>query len=260
MSSSPQSRLELRCCLSVGMLVSRNEPRPIIGSTACRVARGLLGWSRCTGRASVGATRRLRAHASLVPTWTLLSPFGVPTREGGRIRRLSQCLPACTQNEGMPQRLRTSYHGPRTHSGRHGGSLGETEDSLRQTIARRAIVDAEVTRAVPVIWLSRHSSRSSCSAAREQESNCECGNPLHSRSLDFFRPRLEKFIRVMRIMTLFQVSPERIRLLAGAHPEFLNEVHGTLVKRHGSVESYLREACGIEQDTLQRLKDRLLSD
>ncbi|MDC0711203.1 tyrosine-protein phosphatase [Stigmatella sp. ncwal1] len=79
------------------------------------------------------------------------------------------------------------------------------------------------------------------------------------RTNDFFGPRLEKFIQVMRIMTLFQVSPERMRLIAGAHPEFLNEVLSTLMARYGSVESYLREACGIDQDTLQRLKERLLS-
>lgn len=79
------------------------------------------------------------------------------------------------------------------------------------------------------------------------------------RTNDYFGPRLEKFIKVMRAVTLSQVSPERIRSILMAHPEFLNEVHGTIVKRYGAVETYLREACGIDQDTLQKLKDRLLA-
>ena len=79
------------------------------------------------------------------------------------------------------------------------------------------------------------------------------------RTNDYFGPRLEKFIKVVRVVTLSQASPERMRLILMAHPEFLNEVHNTIVKRYGAVETYLREACGIDQDTLQKLKDRLLA-
>ncbi|SET28811.1 tyrosine-protein phosphatase [Stigmatella erecta] len=79
------------------------------------------------------------------------------------------------------------------------------------------------------------------------------------RTNDFFAPQLEKFLKVMRVLTLSQVSPERMRLILMAHPDFLDEVYGTLMKRYGSVETYLREACGIEQDTLRKLKDRLLA-
>jgi protein-tyrosine phosphatase len=79
------------------------------------------------------------------------------------------------------------------------------------------------------------------------------------RTNDYFGPRLEKFIKVVRVVTLSQASPERMRSILMAHPEFLNEVHNTIVKRYGAVETYLREACGIDQDTLQKLKDRLLA-
>lgn len=75
---------------------------------------------------------------------------------------------------------------------------------------------------------------------------------------DHFRPRLENFIKWMRLMTLCQVSPERIRLVAMAHPEFLDEVHTLIVKNYGSVEAYLCEACKLEHDTLRNLKNRLL--
>ncbi|MBL8294893.1 MAG: tyrosine-protein phosphatase [Bryobacterales bacterium] len=76
---------------------------------------------------------------------------------------------------------------------------------------------------------------------------------------DHFRPRLERFIQWMRILTLWQVSPERIRLVAMAHREFLDEVHTLIVRDYGSVEMYLSEACQIEHDTLRNLKNRLFS-
>lgn len=79
------------------------------------------------------------------------------------------------------------------------------------------------------------------------------------RTNDYFEPRLERFVKVMRVVTLSQVSPERMRLVMQAHPEFLNEVHETIVKRYGTVETYLRQACGIDQATLQNLKDQLLT-
>jgi protein-tyrosine phosphatase len=76
---------------------------------------------------------------------------------------------------------------------------------------------------------------------------------------DHFAPQLAKVIRAVRIATLFRVSPERLRLLLMAHPESLDDVHRNLVEKHGSIESYLREACGIDQATLERLKQRLLA-
>ena len=53
-------------------------------------------------------------------------------------------------------------------------------------------------------------------------------------------------------------SPERTRLILMACPEFLTEVHDTIMKRYAAVEIYLREVCGIDQDALHKPKDRLL--
>lgn len=78
------------------------------------------------------------------------------------------------------------------------------------------------------------------------------------RTNDYFGPRLEKLIKVMRILTLSQVASERMRLILMASPEFLTEVHDTVVKRYGAVETYLCEACEIDRVTLRRLKDRLV--
>ncbi len=75
---------------------------------------------------------------------------------------------------------------------------------------------------------------------------------------DYSGPRPEKFVRVMRDVALSRVSPERTRLILMACPEFLSEVHDTIMKRYAAVEIYLREVCGIDQDALHKPKDRLL--
>jgi protein-tyrosine phosphatase len=79
------------------------------------------------------------------------------------------------------------------------------------------------------------------------------------RTNDYLEPRLKAFIKAMRFLTLFQVSPERMQLVLKAHPEFLAEVHDNIVTRYGSVENYLCDACAIEPDALERLKRRLLA-
>jgi len=76
---------------------------------------------------------------------------------------------------------------------------------------------------------------------------------------DYYESRFDRFIRVLRIMTLFQVPAERIRLILTTHPESLDEVHGRIVEEYGSVAEYLAEACGIERDILSRLKGQLLT-
>lgn len=79
------------------------------------------------------------------------------------------------------------------------------------------------------------------------------------RTNEYFAPRMERFIRAVRVATLFRISEERMRLVMMAHPEFLAEVHDKIVGAHGSVGGYLRDACAIDQTTLQRLEDRLLT-
>ncbi|MBC3916530.1 tyrosine-protein phosphatase [Undibacterium sp. CY18W] len=79
------------------------------------------------------------------------------------------------------------------------------------------------------------------------------------RTNDYFTLRLAGFIRMVRTLTLGQVSAERLKQILMAHPESLDTVYQEILKRHGSVECYLREACGIGNETLQQLKQRLLA-
>jgi protein-tyrosine phosphatase len=77
---------------------------------------------------------------------------------------------------------------------------------------------------------------------------------------DFFGARLEKFVQAVRLMTMFQVSAERIRLIVMTQPDFLQEVHDAIISNYGSVERYFTEACEIDPSILQNLKKQLLSE
>jgi protein-tyrosine phosphatase len=72
-----------------------------------------------------------------------------------------------------------------------------------------------------------------------------------------FRPRVDRFIRVMRRLTLFQVSEARMRLVIMANIEFLDQVYYGILERYGSLETYLTAGCGMDEATLDRLRNHL---
>ena len=74
----------------------------------------------------------------------------------------------------------------------------------------------------------------------------------------FYESRLQKFIKIMRWLTFFQVLPERMKLILMAQREVLDEVYDNIIQKHGSIESYLCDACKIDHSVLQRLKNLLL--
>jgi protein-tyrosine phosphatase len=71
--------------------------------------------------------------------------------------------------------------------------------------------------------------------------------------------RVDKVIQVLRVFTLFQASPERIRLLSGVRGEDLDRVHRQILTGYGSIDGYLGDACGIDAATLSLLRHRLLN-
>ena len=79
------------------------------------------------------------------------------------------------------------------------------------------------------------------------------------RTNDAFAARLPRFIRLMRFLTFFQASPERLRLVLMADPEPLIQMHDAIKARHGSVERSLTDACAVAPDALESLKRRLLA-
>lgn len=75
---------------------------------------------------------------------------------------------------------------------------------------------------------------------------------------DLYKSRLEKLSKVMSWLTLFQVKPERIKLILMANKECLDEVFSDMLQKYGSIDRYLIRACGIDQSTLRKLRELIL--
>lgn len=74
----------------------------------------------------------------------------------------------------------------------------------------------------------------------------------------FYETRMEKLIKVMKWLTLFQVPPGRMKLILTAQRKDLDEVHDSIIRKYGSIETYLCEICEIEQNIILKLKNLLL--
>ncbi|MBX7196271.1 MAG: tyrosine-protein phosphatase [Sandaracinaceae bacterium] len=70
--------------------------------------------------------------------------------------------------------------------------------------------------------------------------------------------RLERLARVLRAATLRTVSDARMHTVLRTQPEILGTVLGELVARHGSIEGYVRQACGVGEEDLRALGRWLL--
>jgi len=61
-------------------------------------------------------------------------------------------------------------------------------------------------------------------------------------------------------MTLFQLKTEHIRPIFEARREYLDDTLDAVFEKYGSIDKYLRRACGISQETISRLHHVLLSE
>ncbi len=73
-----------------------------------------------------------------------------------------------------------------------------------------------------------------------------------------FGARLARLTVVLRALTLLQVPRGRIRTVLTTQPDVLAEILDELRARHGSIEGYLRERCGLEAATVATLRASLL--
>ncbi|HEX2953222.1 MAG TPA: tyrosine-protein phosphatase [Bacillota bacterium] len=67
--------------------------------------------------------------------------------------------------------------------------------------------------------------------------------------------KMKKAAKLIRWVSLFQITPDRLRPMLEVRAEYLNEILDEVFKRYGNVETYLREVCGVEQTSLDRLKE-----
>ncbi|MEJ8545995.1 tyrosine-protein phosphatase [Brevibacillus borstelensis] len=77
-------------------------------------------------------------------------------------------------------------------------------------------------------------------------------------SNDLIAPRMKKIQTFIRWMSLFQVSPDRLKPMLEVRREYLEEVCLGILDRYGDMKTYLCQACSIEPDRLVKLKQLLL--
>ncbi|MBB4824564.1 protein-tyrosine phosphatase [Sporosarcina luteola] len=74
----------------------------------------------------------------------------------------------------------------------------------------------------------------------------------------FYAQRLEKMSRLMRWLSLFRVTPERVKYIMEAKPEYLHEIYTEIMTEYGSIGEYVSGACQIDKHVVERLKEQLL--
>ncbi len=74
----------------------------------------------------------------------------------------------------------------------------------------------------------------------------------------FIGPRINRIIFMIRILSFFRASIEQIRPMLEVRPVYLNSVLDEILRRYGTVENYLIECCGVEPDTIEKLRSRIL--
>ena len=79
------------------------------------------------------------------------------------------------------------------------------------------------------------------------------------RTNDGFRPRMERIITAVRLLTLFRVPRQRMRFVLTTHPEYLHEVYDLIINQHQGIDNYLKTSCGVDLDIQNRLKERFLT-
>ncbi len=68
----------------------------------------------------------------------------------------------------------------------------------------------------------------------------------------------KKYLKFLRWMSLFRISPERFQPLLEVRRPYLERVLDEALERHGSVDGYLTGACGVDPRDLARLKQLLV--
>lgn len=79
---------------------------------------------------------------------------------------------------------------------------------------------------------------------------------LYSNHL--IEPKMKKAEKMIRWMSLFQVSSERIKPMLEVRREYLDDIYKEIINQYGDIETYLCDGCSIKQQSISRLKNMLL--
>ena len=71
---------------------------------------------------------------------------------------------------------------------------------------------------------------------------------------DYLGSRFDKMIQKFRRMSLYRLSYENLKPLLEAREEYLNGVLDDLFAKYASIENYLIQHCGVEKNTIEKVK------
>ncbi|MDQ0226832.1 tyrosine-protein phosphatase [Metabacillus niabensis] len=72
--------------------------------------------------------------------------------------------------------------------------------------------------------------------------------------------RMKKAERFFRFMSLYRVSPEKIKPLLEVRKEYLEGALSLIFTKYGTIDSYIIDGCGITKEQLERLRIHLLDN
>ncbi len=70
--------------------------------------------------------------------------------------------------------------------------------------------------------------------------------------------RMQALMRSLRWASLFQVRPERLQPVLEVRREYLEAILDEIQSRYSSVEGYLSQACGVDPNRMENIKQLLL--
>ncbi len=77
-------------------------------------------------------------------------------------------------------------------------------------------------------------------------------------SNDLIEPKMKKVEKMIKWMSLFQLSSERVKPILEVRREYLDDVYNDIITQYGDIETYLCKACKIQQKSLIDFKNLLL--
>ncbi|PLS18014.1 protein-tyrosine-phosphatase [Bacillus sp. M6-12] len=77
-------------------------------------------------------------------------------------------------------------------------------------------------------------------------------------SNELIGPRMRKVERFVRWVSLFQISPDRLKPILEVRHEYLDDIFMDILKSHGSIETYLCQFCNISEEMLASFRNLLL--
>ncbi|MBD3917574.1 tyrosine-protein phosphatase [Paenibacillus sp. PR3] len=86
---------------------------------------------------------------------------------------------------------------------------------------------------------------------KEVVSDYLLSNPLN-------KSETERAIRLLRLLSGFRISRERLLPLLEVRSEYLEEVLDELLAQYGSIEGYLIQACGVDEQTILVLREKFI--